>query len=286
MGTNRETLYQAKKRTVQALARAGIERAESETEWLLCSLKKISRSRLLLIASEAYLTEEEVISLSQMVQRRISGEPLQYIIGYESFWGRDFLVGPGCLIPRPETELVVEEALRHFVKGSFLDWGTGSGCIVATILAERPLSRGVAVEVSPQAIEWAWKNLRRYNLLHRCLLWHSREMSDIPVPSQSLDLIISNPPYIPTATIGRLMKEVVGYEPYVALNGGEDGLLYYKELLHVAPNWLKPGGMLVVELGDSIQGEVFANYNALGLRLINLAKDFQGIYRIAVWRRV
>ena len=169
---------------------------------------------------------------------------------------------------RPETELVVEEALRHFVKGSFLDWGTGSGCIAATILAERPLSRGVAIEVSPQAIEWAWKNLRRYNLLHRCLLWHSREMSDIPVPSQSLDLIISNPPYIPTAAIGRLMKEVAGYEPYVALDGGEDGLLYYKELLHVAPIWLKPGGMLVVELGDSSQGEVLANYKALGLRLI------------------
>lgn len=279
-------LYQTRQNVATRLRDAGIEGAENEAEWLLCSLKGIARSQLWLNLWRTSLSEEEIFCLEKMVERRIKREPLQYIIGYESFWGRDFSVGQGCLVPRPETELLVEEALRYFSGGTFLDWGTGSGCIASTLLLERPLANGIAVDASPKALKWAWKNLKKYGLLQRCLLWHSRDIEDVPVPEKSLGLVISNPPYIPTSAIKGLMDEVALYEPQIALDGGHDGLFFYKKLMEKSPLWLSSGGHLVVEMGDDDQARYLAAYETIALRFVRLVKDLQGFYRIGVWCRV
>jgi len=280
------SLEQTKESIVAILQEAGFPNPLNETEWILCSLKKITRGELLACEREIFISEEEGFLLESMVDRRLQHEPLQYIMGYEGFWGRDFLVGAGCLIPRPETELLVEEALSLFSGGCFLDWGTGSGCIAATILLERPDSRGIAADVSPQALFWAWRNLRNYHVLHRCLLWHTQIPEDIPISEGSLDIVISNPPYIPTAIIGNLMEEVSRYEPRNALDGGIDGLSFYYMLLAIAPQWLKRGGFVIVEVGDDQQAEHLASLSVDHLRFSHLKKDHNGLYRIAVWCRV
>jgi release factor glutamine methyltransferase len=282
---------------------AGIENAKGEADLILIRLLDSSQSKIL-GHPEKILTDAQTDAAFSIVRRREAGEPLQYILKEAYFWGTAFQVGPGVLVPRPETELLVELALEYLpLRGNFLDWGTGSGCIAISLLTERPHARGIMAEKNPLSLSWAWKNLTehgpcRYDQHERSLLWHSREPEDIPVARNSLDLVVSNPPYIPTEDIPNLMREVKDHEPHPALDGGKDGMDFYRLLFRCAPAWLKKGGALVFEIGGATQesatqgsatqgsetqSEKMRSAAPPGLKLVKEVTDYSGIPRCMAW---
>ena len=226
-----------------------------------------------------------VPGLLEALSRRKAREPLQYITGECDFMDMNLSVGPGCLVPRPETELLVLETRKFFSKGVFMDWGTGSGCLASAVLSFCPESRCVAVEREGLALMWAWKNLHKLGLLDRCRLWHSKDPWEIPVPSSSLEMIISNPPYIASEEIDSLMPEVSAYEPRPALDGGVDGLDPYRILIPYSLEKLRPGGVLALETGDD-RGAREIEIMAKGLMTLeSRVEDIHGIARVLVFRK-
>jgi release factor glutamine methyltransferase len=281
----------ARKFLGETLKSAGIENSTQEADLILTRLLNISRAELL-AHPERTLTDFRAPAL-EILRRRVSGEPLQYIFNEAYFWGLTFEVGQGVLVPRPETELLVELALE-FLPGPepscpsspiFLDWGTGSGCVAIAMLLERPGVKALMIEKNPSSLRWAWKNLERHGLQKRAFLWHSREPEDIPSVKGALDLVVSNPPYIPTKDIGSLMREVRDHEPHLALDGGEDGMDFYRMLFRNVCRWLKLGGTLVLETGGASQAEKLRIMAPSCLRLVKEVPDYAGIPRCMAWRR-
>jgi release factor glutamine methyltransferase len=253
---------------------SGIENSNNETRLILRELSGLSEAEII-AHPEKEVEKPNHMKIFESVERRIKREPLQYILGKAWFWGKEFYVGEGVLIPRPETELLVEAALEEDF-ASFLDWGTGSGCIAASLLCELPKTQGMAAEVNPLSILCAFFNLKRLGVIDRCILWHSRSPLDIPI--NRTDLIISNPPYIESAKISCLMPEVMR-EPITALDGGDDGLNYYRMLIQYARLKLRTGGRLLFEIGEG-QAGFFRNELKGEFRLNYIRKDYQGIERI------
>jgi release factor glutamine methyltransferase len=220
------------------------------------------------------------------VERRLAREPVAYIRGVQEFWGRDFVVSPAVLIPRPETELVVEEALR-FLAGrpaaTVIDVGTGSGCIALTVLLESPSARVYGVDVSARALAVARENAARHGVADRVHFIEGAYFGAAPRPA---DLIVSNPPYVAEGDRPGLAPEVRDHEPSVALFGGADGWRDIRRILRGAATALSPGGVLIVELGYG-QGEQIAEETSAvaPLRLEHIRQDLQGIPRVAVIRR-
>ncbi|MDR2527925.1 MAG: peptide chain release factor N(5)-glutamine methyltransferase [Synergistaceae bacterium] len=278
------TLAKIRKLLIESLRVSEAVNSVQEADMFLCRLLNVARASVL-GHPEKILTKEESAAVLKALDRRASGEPAQYILGEAHFWGLTFQVGEGVLIPRPETELLVEMALAYLPPSSpslFLDWGTGSGCVAAALLLERPLARAVLAEKNPLSLWWAWRNLKRHGLLSRGLLWHSREPRDIPVWKNSLDLVVGNPPYIPTGEIPNLMREVREHEPHLALDGGKDGLDCCQALLRFAPLWLKTDGVLILEIGGASQAKRLRNPPSL--RLMKETPDYAGIPRCMAWR--
>ena len=236
------------------LLRGGVRNAEQEARWLVERALGLT-SAALVAYPERPLNQREAEAVEALLLRREAGEPLQYILGEAPFFGRDFHVGPGVLIPRPDTEALIEAALSLLPRGvplTFLDWGTGSGCIGATLLLELPRSFAFMADKSPEALDYARANLARYGLEGRARLLRTETPEDITVRGEC-GLVISNPPYIPTGAIPQLMREVRDHEPRLALDGGPDGMDCYRLLLAHAPLWLRPGGHLILEAGDEAQ---------------------------------
>ncbi len=231
---------------------------------------------------EATLSEQEVAALEAACRRRLAHEPIQYILGRCTFWGLSIQVGPGCLVPRPETEYLIQAALEVFSGGLFMDWGCGSGCIAAAILKERPQSRAVLVEKNPQSLNWAQKNLAALDLSDRAALVSSDHPRDLP--PMELDMIVSNPPYIPSGWIEGLMAEVRDYEPLMALDGGADGLEPYRWLFELGQRTLKAGAFLCVEFGGNHQTEALRRLAPEGYQEQALIRDCSGDDRVLVWR--
>jgi release factor glutamine methyltransferase len=272
----------------EGLKNADIEGSHQETDWILMRLLDISRAELLAYP-ERTLTDSQAAAVVEILRRRASGEPLQYVLNEAPFWGLTFKVGKGVLVPRPETELLVELALELLpAPGAFsplfMDWGTGSGCIAVSMLLERPDARAFMVERNPRSLSWAWENVRRYGLHGRAFLWHSRETEDIPSVRGALDLLVGNPPYIPTKDIENLMREVRDHEPHLALDGGEDGMDFYRVLFRSACAWLKPEGALVLEIGGEIQAASLRTMAPSCLRLAREVTDYAGIPRCMAWK--
>lgn len=219
-------------------------------------------------ARENFSAEEEA-KIDAVLSRRESGEPMQYIMGEADFFGRDFRVGEGVLIPRRDTETLFHALMKHVPNESFsfVDWGTGSGCIAITILLEFPESFAYMIDASEKAREFARMNLERYDLLNRAKLMSNAE--GIP-PCR---VLVSNPPYIPSGEIEGLMREVRDYEPRMALDGGIDGLKFYGEIFSLAESLncelviLETGSMNQVESlrvfseGFSLCDEIFDDGN-------------------------
>lgn len=278
-------LSEARRRTAERLCASGIESPAREAELLLAEAARISRS-FLAVHPSLPLEEAAALRLFEMTELRCCGEPLQYLLGSWEFYGRPLDVAPGVLIPRPDTEVLVEQALSLLPPaGRFLDWGTGSGCIALALLAERPDLSGVAVDANPQALSLSWRNLKKHGLLSRCFLWHSRSPEDIPARDGEFDLVVSNPPYIPSSRLSGLPREV-RKEPLSALDGGDDGLCWYREIFRWAPAKLRLGGRLLFEIGDGEQGEQLTGIAPSSLEFNGIFHDMSCKPRAVSWLRV
>ena len=228
-------------------------------------------------------TDDFVREFDSLLARRQNREPVAYIRGMQEFWGREYAVTPAVLIPRPETELLVETAveyLRTHPTASVVDVGTGSGCIAVTLALEFPNATIRATDISAEALGVAKANAARWcapvSFINTSLL------TDVPRP---IDLIVSNPPYVAKRDAPALSREVRDFEPAVALYGGTDGWGTIRALLAAVPEALSPAGLLLMELGygqsESLIGEISA---AGGLRLESIKADLQGIPRVACVR--
>lgn len=230
------------------------------------------------------LVEEELVPLRDMVKRRGGGEPLQYILGEAAFHGRVFQVRPGVLIPRPETELLVDEALRRSQPLRCLDVGTGSGCIAITVALERPGTEVTAIDVSEDALSIARENAARLGAghvdFHRIDFFNNAGMSRLG----SFDLVISNPPYIAAAEVPELQMEVRDHEPRIAVTDGGDGLNFYRRMVQLAPALLRSDGSIFVELGFGQAQEVRRLFGTAGFET-DVYSDLEKVERILRARR-
>ena len=270
----------------QALQTAEVPEARREAGSLLSFV--IGKDRTFLIShAEDLIEAPELDRFHEAVARRAEGEPLQYITGVQDFYGREFRVTPDVLIPRPETELLVEAALEVIagVSGpSICDVGTGSGCIAVTLLCERTDARAVAVDVSEAALAIAADNAGRHGVAERIDL----KVSDCfqGLGATTFDLVVSNPPYVCANALAGLQREVRDHEPLVALSPGADGLSVIRRLLQDGPAFLKPQGHLIMEIGFD-QGEKVQELIDSNLwRLVEIRPDLQCIPRIVVVQKV
>jgi release factor glutamine methyltransferase len=228
-----------------------------------------------------------VAGFDALIARRLRREPVAYIRGIQEFWGREFTVSPVVMIPRPETELIVEEALDRAARGAILeavcDVGTGSGCLAVTLAAELPASRIVATDVSPTALEVARANADR----HGVSSWIDFRLGPyLAGASGPFDLIVSNPPYIAERDHKSLPPEVRDFEPPEALQAGADGLRDIREMVRLAPTVLGEEGLLIFEMGYDQSARVTALVSRTpGLRLVRVRADLQGYARVAVVQR-
>jgi release factor glutamine methyltransferase len=230
----------------------GVDNARLEAEWLLCSATGLDRVGLYLNFDKP-LNEEELSRFRSMVSRRGRREPLQHILGSQEFCGLDFEVTPDVLVPRHDTETLVQEAvLRKPDAATVLDLGTGSGCIAVSLAKKLPLAAVSAVDISGAALAVARRNAERNGVAIEFLQGSLCE----PLAGRYFDLIVSNPPYIPSCDIDTLEPEVRDFDPRVALDGGADGLDMFRALIPSVASCLHSGGWLLVEIGMGQAPEV------------------------------
>ncbi|HEY6802227.1 MAG TPA: peptide chain release factor N(5)-glutamine methyltransferase [Pyrinomonadaceae bacterium] len=268
----------------QFLRKGDVPEARREAGSLLAHV--IDKDRTFLIShAEDLLTEEDFHRFREIVKRRAAGEPLQYITGRQDFYGREFRVSPAVLIPRPETELLVESALEVLTDDArFCDVGTGSGCIAITLLCERPSTRGVGVDISDPALRIAKQNAEALGVADRLTLVRSDCFDSLL--DETFDMIVSNPPYVSADVIPGLQREVKDHEPMVALTPGSDGLSIIRRLLDEAPRHLRKDGFMFLEIGFDQGDAVRELVNADVWELIDIKPDLQGIPRIVVLKNV
>lgn len=269
----------------QILQTSGVPEARREAGSLLSFV--IARDRTFLIShAEDLIDEHSLDQFREAVERRAAGEPLQYITGVQDFFGREFRVTPDVLIPRPETELLVEAALEVVGDAPLIcDVGTGSGCIAVTLLCEIVAARAVALDKSPAALDIAKFNAEKLAAADRAVFVISDCFESLDSREYQFDLIASNPPYVPAEVVPELQREVRDHEPLVALSPGPDGLSMIRRLLQEAPAFLKQNGHLIMEIGFD-QGEKVKSLVDAGVwRLLELRPDLQGIPRIVVLQK-
>ena len=249
-----DSVRQAFVETASVLREAGIETPELDARLLLCHAAALTHESFVARAGEA-LQPEAAVRLEALVRRRASREPISRITGTREFYGRSFLVDESVLDPRPDTETLIEAALALIEKTGrreeplrLLDLGTGTGCILVTLLDELPKARGFGTDLSPAALRLAEANARRLGVAGRASFLASDWLDAI---HGEFDLIVSNPPYIASGEIERLAPEVAHHDPYLALDGGPDGLEAYRRIAAGAARLLAPKGAILVEIGAS-----------------------------------
>lgn len=262
--------------TKEYLAAKGIKNSRLEAEWMLCEATGLDRVGLYL-SFEKPLNEDELTAYRAMVTRRARHEPLQYILGSQEFCGLEFEVTPEVLIPRYDTETLVMEAVARMpASRNILDIGVGSGCIAVALAKQLPNAMVTGTDISELALAIARRNALKNGV---DIEFFSGSMLG-PVGGRRFDLIVSNPPYIPTADIDGLQPEVRDFEPRGALDGGPDGLDAYRMLVPVVPDYLNPGGWLLVEIGIGQAGSVMELFKANGFTELFTARDPAGIKRV------
>jgi release factor glutamine methyltransferase len=271
--------------TAEYFAERGITGGRLDAELLLCDGLGLDRVGLYLNYDRP-LTAAELKAFRGKVARRARREPLQYILGEAEFWSLPFKVGPGVLVPRPETETLVEEALKRAAPPfQMLDVGTGSGAIAVALARELSEARVVGIDNSPQALALAAENVRCNGVEDRVtLLEHDFQKQGLP--GGPFDLVLSNPPYVPKGDLAGLMPEVRDFEPRQALCGGVDGLQFYRLLIPAAAGCLKPGGWVLFEVGIHQAPEVLALFEQTGDFVDTFAaRDAAGIERVVGGKR-
>jgi release factor glutamine methyltransferase len=261
------------------LREGGIESAEREAEWLIEAVTGMDRAA---IALEGSSVDDEIEARAvELVRRRIAGEPLQYLTGVAGFRRLDLAVGPGVLIPRPETEVVAERAMTLLAKGgTVVDVGTGAGAIALAVADERPDARVIATESSADAMSWAAKNRTLLGLDVELVLCDL--LSGLPAELRGeIDVVVANLPYVARADTTWLSQEVVDHEPHEALFANDDELDVIRRLIRIAPDWLRPGGHLVLEIGEWHGPRVKAMLQEAGYEDALIDQDLNGRDRIA-----
>ena len=283
------TIADALREAAARLRVACVAEPRREAGTLLAHSLGRDRAFLITHADEA-LTASQLADFRARVARRAAGEPFQYIAGRQEFYGLEFEVGPDVLIPRPETELLVEEALK-LLKGTdaplLCDVGTGSGCIAVTLLHERGDARGLALDVSSAALAVAARNAARHGVDERLRLLVSDCFEALRGGGHEetrFDLVASNPPYVAGSEMEGLQKEVRDHEPRIALTPGGDGLAVIRRLVARAPEFLKPGGHLLLEIGFGQHERVASLVNPAVWTLLGIRPDLQGIPRVVALR--
>ena len=257
------------------LASAGIESARLDARLLWQFAKDVEASAL--VARGSGRTAK---LFDGVIERRIAREPLAYILGHKEFWSLDLAVGPGVLVPRPDSESLIETMLSYFptknANLSILDLGTGSGCLLIAALTEYASAKGVGVDASKDALAWAGSNIDAHRLNDRAALLHSGWLEEA---TPGFDVILCNPPYIPSDAIDALAPEVRLFEPRQALDGGPDGLDAYRMLASRLSKLLKPEGRAFLEIGAGQAEGVQAILCGQGLAVLSIANDLADVPR-------
>jgi len=259
-----------------------IETHQLDSELVLSNILNKQRENLI-INSTQKVSETTVINFENLINRRAKREPLAYILRNKEFWSKDFLVDRNTLIPRPETELLCENIIKIFrsKKLYILDIGTGSGCIILSILAELKGAKGIAVDISRKAIEIAKKNSNKLGLNNRVKFFNKSLES---IRGYKFDLIVSNPPYIKTSDIKNLSDDVKRFEPKIALDGGKDGLDVIKKVIYKSKTILKKSGWLALEIGHGQQYNVSQILKKQNFKEELLVKDYKNNVRCILAR--
>ena len=251
-----------------------------DSEILLSKVLKKSRERVI-IDQEEKVCKERLLKFNFLIKRRSRKEPIAYILNEKEFWSKKFLVSKNTLIPRPETELMVEK-LVEINKGksiSILDAGTGSGCIIISLLSELKNASGIGIDICRKAVFVAKKNAKFHNLTSN-LKFYCKPVQKIF--NKKFDLVVSNPPYIQSRDIRDLDEDVKNYEPLVALDGGNDGLDVIKKVIYKAKEILKINGMLAIEIGSGQNKKVSKILNKNKFTIVYRIKDFKNNIRCII----
>lgn len=268
------------------LADAGITDAEYDSFALLEYITGMDRTAYILDGSKS-VPEDIAERYDAVIDRRSSHIPLQHITGQAWFYGRSFNVNSDVLVPRQDTEVLVSEALKVInAKDSVLDMCTGSGCIIITLALEKKLGRALGADISEAALKVASGNREKLGADDVTFV-KSNIFSDINVNDDELfDVIVSNPPYIATREIDTLTEEVRIHDPYIALDGLEDGLHFYREITQQSMNYIKSGGWLLYEIGCTQAHDVSDIMSEYGYSNIKVIKDLAGLDRVVMGQRL
>jgi len=280
------TLTQAFVGAAAALRQAGIDTPELDARLLLCHAAGLSHEAYIANAGDR-LEPATLAHLDEAIGRRLKREPVSRITGTREFYGRSFSIGPEALDPRPDTETLIEAALAlvdrrgwREQKLKLLDLGTGTGCILVTLLAELPQAEGVGTDLSPAALGLAAANAMRLGVGPRAAFVAADWLGGI---GGKFDLVLSNPPYLASAEIAGLAQEVAAYDPVLALDGGADGLDAYRRIAAGAPEVLAEGGRLLVEIGAGRAAQVSDMFRVSGLKFDDadsVSRDLAGRPRV------
>ena len=264
--------------TTEYLAKCGVQSPRLDAEVLLGHVLGVPRIQLY-VQFERPLEAAEVDAYRELVRRRGQREPVAHLVGRREFWSLELAVDGRVLVPRPETERLVEVSLERMGDAGWLaDLGTGSGAILLALLSEQPGWTGVGVDCSAAALEVAEANAARHGLGDRAR-WCQGDLFG-PLQGERFGLIVSNPPYIPSGEIAGLQPEVVGYDPHLALDGGIDGLDLVRRIAAGAAGHLQPGGAVALEFGAGQHDAVRTLFEGAGYRNVSIHEDYGGRPRV------
>ncbi len=276
------TIAETLKRASEDLRDASVPNDVLDAQSLLAEAMGCDRTHLIINFNQQ-ISDDVLAKYRRLIERRASGEPLQYITGRQEFFGLEFEVTPDVLIPRPETEIIIEETIRLAHRSgldqpAIVDVGVGSGCIAVTLARELSRSRVSASDISEAALQVAKRNVSRYGLETQ-IHFVAANLLDAFTEETFADFIISNPPYVAEHELPTLQREVRDWEPRVALTDFSDGLSFFRRLLNDSPPRIKPGGYLICEMGYTQSEAVLAMIDSTVWREPRLLDDLQGIPR-------
>lgn len=289
MTSSTPTVGEARRALAARFKTAGIDNSDLDARILVSAATCLDLTRLI-VESERALKANEAATLEAFAARRVAGEPVARILREQEFWGLRLTLAPATLIPRADTETIVEAALDHAramkiheERYRIADLGTGSGAILLALLTELPNATGIGTDLSAETLAIARMNAERHGLADRAAFVVSDYASALDGP---FDIVVSNPPYVRSADIASLAIEVHAHDPHLALDGGTDGLDGYRAITRQAPSLLEPGGALVLEIGIGQEADVTRLMSAAGLIPAGPARaDLAGIPRAVVGRK-
>jgi len=272
------------KQASQLLKNHNIVSHELDSEIILSDILGVKRE-FLIVNNHLPISKKIIEKYNFAIKRRANNEPVAYITGKKEFWSEIFLVSHATLVPRPETELLIYEVINFFKnkKINILDIGTGCGCILLSILKELSSARGVGIDISKKAIKVAKKNSMNFNLSYRSK-FKVFDLSKYNIGKY--DIIVSNPPYIPSKSIKNLSKDIKEYEPTNALDGGIDGVDFIKKVIHQSNYLLKLNGLLALEIGYNQYKKVCKLLKSCGFREIRKVHDYNRNVRCIISTKV